>query len=257
MWAVDYVRATTWEEKLAPPEIPSVFGEEPERPPASPGRGESFVITEHGEKSTGKSALRSPERRARLIHTFLHHELQAAELMAWAVVRFHDAPAALRRGLLGVLGDEIRHMRLYAGYLRARGFEPGAFPVRDWFWQRVPSCPDVASFLATMGLGFEGANLDHASRFAERFREAGDEEGAEIEEQIAREEVPHVRFALTWFVRLSPRIARGEPLFDAWRASLPAPLSPILMRGAPPARALRERAGLDDGFIDALVRYRP
>ncbi len=256
-WARDYILTDSWEAKLAPPPVPSGFGDETIEPPARPGRGASFAVASHGEKSTGKSALKSAERRARLVHTFLHHELQAAELMAWAILRFADAPQALRRGILGVLGDEVRHMNLYAGYLRARGYRPGSFPVRDWFWERLPACPDVVSFLATMGLGLEGANLDHASRFAERFREAGDEEGAALEELIAREEVSHVRFALTWFARLSPRVARGEPLFDAWRASLPPPLSPILMRGEPLSRALRERAGLDATFVDALARYKP
>jgi uncharacterized ferritin-like protein (DUF455 family) len=251
-WAHAYVVATTWGEKLAPPPVPPALGSDRIAPPDHPGRGPGFVLAPHGEKSTGKSALRSPERRARLVHTFLHHELQAAELMAWALLRFPDAPRALRLGLVRTLSDEVRHMNLYAGYLRARGHEPGAFPVRDWFWERVPSCGDICAFLATMGLGLEGANLDHATRFADRFREAGDEEGAAIEARVAAEEVAHVRFALTWFTRLSPRVRAGEPLFDAWRASLPEPLSPLVMRGDPIATALRERAGFDAAFVSAL-----
>ena len=173
--------------------------------------------------------------------------------MAWALLRFADAPRALRLGLVRTISDEVRHMNLYAGYLRARGFEPGSFPVRDWFWQRVPSCPDICSFLATMGLGFEGANLDHATRFADRFREAGDEEGAAIEARVAAEEVAHVRFAIGWFLKLSPRVQAGQPLFDAWRASLPEPLSPLVMRGDPISTALRERAGFDAAFLAALA----
>jgi uncharacterized ferritin-like protein (DUF455 family) len=191
------------------------------------------------------------------MHTFLHHELQAAELMAWALLAFPEAPTELRRGLVRVIGDEIRHMGMYASYLRDRGFEPGCFPVRDWFWERLPSVPSIEAFLATLGLGFEGANLDHAMRFAARFRSAGDEEAARIEERVGLEEIPHVRFALRWFVELTPQIRddRGRSLFDAWCASLPAPLSPIVMRGAPLARNLRRRAGLDDAFVDALERY--
>jgi uncharacterized ferritin-like protein (DUF455 family) len=256
-WCLAYLLTPGWAEKLAPPAPPRVFSGERIEPPSRPARGPAFKLAAHGEKSTGKSALLSAERRARLVHSFLHHELQAAELMAWAVLRFPDAPRALRRGLVKILLDEVRHMNLYAGYLRARGYEPGAFPVRDWFWERVPSCTDLPAFLATLGLGLEGANLDHASRFATRFREAGDEEAARIEEVVGREEIPHVRFALRWFVRLSPRVRAGEALFDAWRASLPEPLSPILMRGKPIARELRARAGQGGAFLEALEAFEP
>jgi uncharacterized ferritin-like protein (DUF455 family) len=143
-------------------------------------------------------------------------------------------------------------MRLYRGHLDALGAGYGDFPVRDWFWQRVPSCPTAAHFVATLGVGFEGANLDHAARFAARFRAVGDEAGAALQERVAREEVPHVRFAAAWFRRFA-----GELDFEAWRAHLPPPLSPILMRGAPLAVAARREAGLSAGFIDELARWSP
>lgn len=253
-WALAYVAADTWEAKLAPPPLPEAFapGFEAVRV-ARPGRGPGFELAAHGEKSTGKSALSSEARRVRLMHTFLHHELQAAELFAWALCAFPDAPERLRRGLVGVLQDELRHMELYRGWLAERGVRPGDLPVRDWFWERVPQAVRIEQFLATMGLGFEGANLDHASRFAERFARAGDLRGAEIQRQVAAEEVPHVRFALTWFRALSPAIARGTPLFEAFAAALPAPLSPVLMKGPALALALRRRAGLDDAFLTALA----
>ncbi len=257
-WALRFLTSDTWAEKLQPGAPPRAFAEgaSPMDHPR-PGRGSGFTIASRSDKSTGSSALRSELRRSKLVHTFLHHELCAAELMAWALLRFPDAPEELRRGLLRVLLDEVRHMNLYAAYLRARGHEPGAFPIRDWFWERVPSCPDLPCFLATMGIGFEGANLDHASRFAARFRAVGDEEGALLQERVAREEVPHVRLAVTWFTRLSPLVQAGEPLFDAWRRSLPPPLSPLLMRGDPLAVGLRDRAGLDARFVGSLASYRP
>jgi uncharacterized ferritin-like protein (DUF455 family) len=258
-WALAYVEADRWEAKLDPRPAPATFaaaGRAPP-PPARAGRGPEFVVRAHADKSSGRSLLRSPERRARLMHTFLHHELQAAELMAWALLAFPDAPRKLKRGLVGILFDEVRHMNLYARYLASRGYRPGSFPVRDWFWERVPSCRTLDAFLATMGMGFEGANLDHSTRFAARFRDAGDEEAARIQEQVAREEVPHVRFALRWFEKTSPRVARGAPTFEAWRASLPEPLSPWVMHGRPVARALRARAGFAPTFVDALERAGP
>jgi uncharacterized ferritin-like protein (DUF455 family) len=256
-WARAYVEATTYAAKLAPPPPPRLFDETSAAVRlAGPGRGPEFLVQGHGEKSSGGSALRSPLRRARLVHTFLHHELGAAELMAWALLAFPDAPEPLRRGLVRILLDEVRHMNLYADYLAAQGYRPGSFPVRDWFWERIPSVPDIVGFLATMGIGFEGANLDHAARFAERFRSAGDEAGAALCERVGLEEVPHVAFALGWFKRLSPRVAAGEPLFEAFRASLPPPLSPTVMRFVPTSRTERLRAGLDDAFVDALEAWR-
>jgi uncharacterized ferritin-like protein (DUF455 family) len=257
-WAWDYVHADRWEDKLAPPPPPTRWEiAPPPRRLIAPGRGAGFRVAAHGERSTGKSELRSAERRSRLIHSFLHHELQAAELMAWALLAFPETPIELRRGLVRIVTDEVRHMGHYRDYLASRSIAPGDLHVRDWFWERVPSCPDAASFLATMGIGFEGGNLDHAARFAARFRAAGDEEAADLEDLVGREEVAHVRFALRWFRTLTtPDAPKDTPAdaedFARFRLALPAPLSPQVMQGAPIARDARGRAGMGEAFVDAL-----
>lgn len=254
-WVWRYIASEGWTAKLAPGECPKLWSTAPPAPPRSPGRGEGFEVAAHADKSTGKLQLRSVERRARLMHSFLHHELQAAELMGWALLRFVDAPPAFRIGLLRILHDEVRHMNHYADYLRGVGYEPGAFRVRDWFWERVPNVTSPAAFCAVMGIGFEGGNLDHATRFQTRFRAAGDLEAARICALVAEEEIPHVRFAIRWFERWT-RDDEGT-LFEKWRAALPAPLSPILMRGDPIERELRRRAKLPDTFVDALAAHTP
>lgn len=255
-WAEAYIRGADFASKLAPTKPPAEFrGNAAPLRAIRPGRGPQFRVSEHGIKSSGKRQLASVAARARLLHTFLHHELQAAELMAWAILAFPDAPERLRRGLLGILLDEVRHMNLYAEILSERGFALGAFEVRDWFWERVPHARTIDSFLATMGIGFEGANLDHTARFAKRFRDVGDERAAAAQELVGREEIPHVRFAMTWFMELSPRIRAGEPLFEAFRASLPEPLSPVLMRGPAVELAPRRRAGQDEAFLESLQAW--
>ncbi len=202
-------------------------------------------------------ALRDVQKRAQLAHTFWHHELQAAELMCWALLKFPDTPASFRRGLVAICRDEIRHMKMYADYLAELGFSIGDFTVRDWFWLRLPNCASPLSFVATMGVGLEGGNLDHTERFAARFRAVGDELGAELQEQVGREEIPHVRFALHWFRRWrEPAAASTLEEFDRWRKLLPAPLSPILMRGRPLARKQRVEAGMTEPFVDALAQWR-
>jgi uncharacterized ferritin-like protein (DUF455 family) len=250
-WARAYLASTDLALKLAPPPVPSSWEEGPEAEcVARPGRPRELVGIERARRTPSVEALRAPARRAELVHTFLHHELQAAELMAWALLAFPETPRAFKLGLLGVLADEVRHMALYRDYLVSLGADYGQFPVRDWFWERVPSCPTATHFVALMGMGFEGGNLDHTSRFAALFRAAGDPRGAELQEQIGEEEIPHVRFALVWFRRWA-----GDDAFATWERFLVPPLSPMVMRGAPIDRARRLRSGMSGAFVDELTRW--
>ncbi|MCB9627815.1 MAG: DUF455 family protein [Sandaracinaceae bacterium] len=248
-WALRYITSVELREKLAPSPLPSEFSGATPAPPAAPGRPPELRVVQHGAKRRG---LTQPRARAELLHTFLHHELQAAELMCWAVLRFPDAPAEFRRGLLGICADEVRHMNLYAAHIEALGARVGDFPVRDWFWERVPRVQSAAGFVALMGMGLEAGNLEHAGRFAERFREVGDEPGAALQERVGAEEVAHVRFALRWFQHFT-----GSADFETWRAHLPPPISPVLLRGLPLDRTRRRRAGMDEAFLDALEAFQP
>lgn len=250
-WAWEYVLSTDLAVKLSPPEVPRRWEPAPKvRRLAGPGRPAALSITKHAAKTPGPEAMRSPAKRAQLVHTFLHHELQATELFAWAVLAFADAPRAFRGGLVHIAKDEIRHMGMYREYLSGLGYSFGDFPVRDWFWERVPSARTPAQFVAVLGVGFEGANLDHTARFAERFRAIGDEEGARIQEKVGEEEIAHVRFARRWLKRWT-----SSDDFGTWLACLPPPLSPILMRGKPIDRDRRKKSGLSDAFLSELERW--
>jgi uncharacterized ferritin-like protein (DUF455 family) len=252
-WAYDYVVSDMLDAKIAPMPVPErvLEGTAPLRI-SKPGRPRELRASTHKRKTPGAGALRDPRRRAELLHTFWHHELQAAELMCWAVLAFPETPSAFKRGLIAVCQDEIRHMGIYAAHIARLGCAVGDFPVNDWFWSRVPAAETPSAFLSTMGLGFEAANLDHTQRFAQRFRAVGDEPGALLQEEVAREEVAHVAFAAHWF-----REFEGDLSFAGWRAALPAPLSPMVMRGDPIDREARARAGLPDPFLDALERWQP
>jgi uncharacterized ferritin-like protein (DUF455 family) len=197
----------------------------------------------------------SPAARsgARLLHTFVHHELQAAELFAWAILAFPRTPLAFRAGLLALCREELAHLQLYLAHMRSLGTEFGAHPVRDWFWTRVTQCESPAAFVALQGLGLEGANLDHSARGAAQFRAAGDEAGAQILERVQQDEIGHVAFAAHWFEHFS-----GAPLdYERWRAALPSPLTPALMQGRPLALAARRSAGMNEVFLAALAAEPP
>ena len=252
-WAHEYVLATSLSHKLAPPAPPSAFEERATpRRLLAPGRPPELRVEKRRVRTPGADALRDARKGAELPHTFLHHELQAAELACWGILAFPEREPEMRRGLLRIALDEVRHANLYARHIEALGSHVGAFPVRDWFWERVPSARDATQLVALLGVGLEGANLDHTRRFADRFREAGDEEGARLQEVIGDEEVPHVRSAARWLERWT-----GALDFDAWRALLPPPLTPLVLRGRPLDRARRRRAGLPDAFVDALDAWEP
>ena len=248
-WAIEYISTCSLTHKLFPPPPPKVFERAPRsRRLPSPGRPPELVPAHR--RLTLAEDLSPPSARAKLLHTFFHHELQAAELMMWALLAFADAEPRFRAGLIGICLDEIRHMNAYRAHIERLGFRIGAFPVRDWFWKRVPACDTKLSFVALMGMGFEGANLEHAPYFGERLLAAGDREAFELQALIAREERNHVRFAVTWFERWT-----GGQSFESWCAALPPPLSPLVMRGKAFDREARSAAGMSEPFLDALERW--
>jgi len=252
-WAAAYVESTDLTLKLAPPPPPTRFRESsaPLRIPA-PGRRPELRPAKRAPRTPKLESLREPFGRARVLHAFLHHELQAAELMCWAVLAFSDAEPEFRKGLVGICLDEVRHMNLYREHIEALGHAVGEFGIRDWFWKRVPTCEDKVSFVALLGMGFEAANLEHARNFAARFREIGDEAGAVIQDRIAHEEVAHVAFATRWFTRWT-----GDCRFDEWARRLPPPITPWVLQGAPLAEAARRHAGMPAEFVAALAAYGP
>jgi uncharacterized ferritin-like protein (DUF455 family) len=190
-----------------------------------------------------------PAQRRRILHGLANHELQAAELFAWALLAFPDAPPAFRRGLAGILQDEQRHTRMYIARLEDAGARFGDFPVNFYFWKKAASLHSPLDFICAMSLTFENANLDHTVDYEAAARRAGDLKTAAVIEQVHRDEVEHVRFGWTW---LQVWKGEGESAWDAWQRHLTWPLRPIRARGSSFHRQGREAAGLDADFIRRL-----
>lgn len=251
-WAWDFVSSTSLETKLSPLAPPSKWMSPSSRwLITTPGRPPELQLRTGRKKATRAGALEDPTRRAEVLHTFLHHELQAAELMCWALLAFPETPEPFRRGLLGICRDELRHMAMYREHLVSLGHPFGSFPVKDWFWEKVPGeSVTPTHFVARMGVGFEGANLDHGARFTTIFADSGDAGAAAIQAQITEEEIAHAAFALHWL-----REFAGEVPFDQWRTLLPEPITPVMTRGVPLNRAARQRAGYPEAFLRALEAW--
>lgn len=252
-WALAYINSTDLWWKLAPPAPPAEFAANAAPLVVlQPGRPAELRQAKKGDRLPKAPALREPLHRAKVLHAFLHHELQAAELMCWAILAFCDAELEFRQGLLRVCLDEIRHMNAYREHMRTLGHDVGDFGVRDWFWSRVPKCPNKLSFVAVMGMGLEAANLDYVPYYAHHFRLHGDVRGAEVQELIGEDEIAHVRFATKWYTQWT-----GRCDFDEWVAQLPPPWSPWVLRGEPMAEVTRVTAGMPLAFVAALKSYVP
>jgi len=224
---------------------------------AAPARARGLELASGAERLPPPRALGDAGARATCLARFAHHELQAVELFAWALLRWPDLPAPLRQGLASTLSDEQQHCRLYLERLHRLGASLGDEPLSGYFWRHAPaiaSAPHGArAFLCAMGLTFEQANLDFTLLYRDGFRAAGDEASARVCERVHAEEIAHVGLAATWSRRLAPP---GASDVDAYREAVPFPLGLARAKGRRFDPASRRRAGLSAEFV-AAVRDAP
>jgi len=245
-------------DKLRPP---GALDDDEPRPPLvidAPSRAASLAMNDGSERLPKLSQLTDPAARISCLQRFAHHELQAVELFAWALLAFPAMPSGLRRGLLITLVEEQSHLQLYLDRLAAHGATLEGAALSDYFWQHahaLAASPDgPLAFLATMGLTFEQANLDFTLHFRDGFRTAGDEATALVLQRVHDDEVGHVKLATTWMARLK---REGETDIDTYRRAVPFPLSAARAKGKRFDKKARERAGLSKPFIEFVERARP
>ncbi len=249
--------ATSLEEKLrAPGELTDERPGPARETPTAPGRPDNLVFKPHGsgEKSEfpGLHQLEHDRERGKLLHFFGNHELLATELMALVLLKFPDAPAAFRQGVLKTLQDEQEHTRLYMERMKSCGIALGDFPVSGYFWRCVAPMQHPIDYVAGLCLTFEQANLDFAGHYGKALGTVGDAGSAKLLEKIQRDEIGHVAYGLKWFRRWKNP---GESDWDAFCRTLKFPLSPQRAKGFSLNVAGRKAAGLDDQFIAQLNVY--
>jgi uncharacterized ferritin-like protein (DUF455 family) len=248
--------ATTLEEKLSCPS--EISDERPGSPlvtPNAPGRPAQLKFKPHGSGKNdfpGLHRLEEERERGRLLHFFGNHELLATELMALVLLRFPDAPAAFRKGVLQTLKDEQEHTRLYIERMKTCGVEFGELPVSGYFWRCVAPMENPIDYVSSLCLTFEQANLDFARHFARGFATVGDADTAKLLKKIYRDEIGHVAYGLKWFRRWKNP---GESDWDAFCHVLKFPLSPQRAKGFAMNAEGRRAAGLDPDFIAQLNVY--
>lgn len=248
--------ATTLEEKLQRPG--TLTDEHPGAPilaPPQPGRPPELRFKEAGsggQEFPGLHRLEQERERGKLLHFFANHELLATELMALVLLRFPEAPAAFRRGVLQTLQDEQDHTRLYLRRMEQCGFQFGELPVSGYFWRSVSSMARPMDYVAGLSLTFEQANLDFCRHFARGFGQVGDTLTAELLDGIYRDEIAHVAHGLKWFRRWK---APEQSDWEAYCETLQFPLSPRRAKGVGFNAEGRRAAGLDPEFIARLQAF--
>ncbi len=245
--------ARSLEEKLQPPG--DITDEQPGpaiATPNTPGRPKELIFKATGTgrgEFPGTRHLEQNHERGRLLHFFANHELLATELMALVLLKFPDAPAAFRKGVLETLKDEQEHTRLYRERMKACGIEFGSLPVSGYFWRAVAGMESPMDYVAGLSLTFEQANLDFARHFAVCFDKVGDADSAGLLQKIYRDEIGHVAYGLKWFRRWK------NPTESDWEAfcrQLKFPLSPARAKGLALNVEGRRAAGLPLDFIENL-----
>jgi uncharacterized ferritin-like protein (DUF455 family) len=225
------------------------------RPPPLPARAGPYAFSPREAPWMSRptpAALRPDPARGQLLHAFANHELLALELMALALLRFPEAPMPFRRGLVAVMREEQRHLRLYLARMAELGVAAGEVPVNAFFWRCVADAPTPLDFIVRMSLTLEQANLDFALAYAAVFREVGDSVTADILDQVHADEVGHVRHGLHWMRAWKPP---EQSDWEAFESRLKLPLSPSRARGPLLDRAVRQHIGFDEDFIEQLSLY--
>jgi uncharacterized ferritin-like protein (DUF455 family) len=190
-----------------------------------------------------------PKRRAVAHHIMANHELQALEVMAWALLTFPDAPTDFRLGVAKVMQDEQRHTQMHIERAKAFGLTFGDLPVNCYIWKKALGFASVLDYLAGLVLTFEGRNLDHTLEFEDSFRRAGDLKSAAVMRQIHLDEIQHVAFGLTWLRKLKPN---GWTDWETYCRHLHWPLRPNKSIGRDFHEEPRYAAGMDTEFVAEL-----
>lgn len=259
-FALAIVQGDSLDVKLSPPSLSPAEGQRcvalsDEAPGtalrlAQPGRPAELAIQPGRDvRVPSIEGFADREQRVRILHALANHELQAAELFAWALLAFPDAPSDFRQGLLHILTDEQRHTRMYIARLEACGASFGDYPVSGYFWNKIDTLCSPLDFICAMSLTFENANLDHTIDYAAAARRAGDHKTATVIDRVHRDEVEHVRFGWQW-LQLFKR--EDHTAWQAYGEHLTWPLRPAKARGKTFHRQGRDAAGLDAEFIRRL-----
>ncbi|TGL62789.1 DUF455 family protein [Leptospira sarikeiensis] len=196
--------------------------------------------------------LNQEENRVLSLHHFANHELMAVELFAWAILKFQNASASIRKSLYKTILEEQKHLRLYLDSIREWGMDLGDRPLNYIFWKQTPNMQTLQKFFAVMALSFEGANLDFSLLYQRAFQKFGDTKRADIMEIVHKDEIRHVKRGVK--VVYSDGVS-GIDQWEKYLELLNHPFTPRRAKGFLYFPELRIKAGFSAEFAEALGAY--
>lgn len=252
-WAISILSATTLQEKLFCPEHLTDFA--PGEPLIwdLPSRPATMGFRRHTreEKLPPLHELHKIDKRAICLHRFTGHELLAVEIMAFALLSFPYAPKYFRKGLANTLREEQGHVKIYQQRLNEMGMAFGDLPLYRHFWAYTPFMKTPAQYVSIMSLTFEMANLDFAPMYGKTFARYGDEDSAQLMQQIFQDELSHVAFGWQWLRKYYPE---ETDLWALWKQQLPPRMLPKRAKGFIYFGDHRRQAGLPEEWVINLQK---
>jgi uncharacterized ferritin-like protein (DUF455 family) len=223
--------------------------------PENPGRSKGLMFDNQQVKFPKNTSFHLEEKRGLALHFFANHELLAIEMMAAALLIYPDHEVEMvqfKKGLIKTIQDEQKHLKMYLARMKQFGIELGDYPLNDFFWRSMEKCKTPSNFYAAMAMTFESANLDFAQYYEKCFRDVEDIETANIMKIVFEDEISHVALGAHWL-----NLWRGDKsLWNYFVSNLPGVMTPARSKGIHFNRNSRERAGLDQAFLDELEAFR-
>lgn len=222
-----------------------------------PGRSPKLNLMDDERKQDKfprAQSLHDQNQRARALHFFANHELQAIEMMAQMLLLFpHDtAPMKkFKQALLFTIADEQKHLRLYVERMKTWGMEFGDLALSDFFWKQMHKIHSPESYLAVMALTFEAANLDFAYFYQNIFEQVGDKTTSRLMRVVLEDEIKHVHVGYHFLSTWHPE----KELWSFYKDLLPKPMTPARARGVHFNEEARKQSGFPPDFIDRLKNY--
>lgn len=164
---------------------------------ADPARERAFRVVDRDTDMHEYPGMTPIAQRERL-HRHMANEMGSLDIAAQCLADFAEAPWELRLELARQASDESRHVMALYRRLRELGGRKGEFPIGNFEWNVTCSIRSLVGRLAVQNRTFEAARVDLLGSLPRHWREAGDEETAELLEAILDDEVQHVRFANRW-----------------------------------------------------------
>jgi uncharacterized ferritin-like protein (DUF455 family) len=175
---------------------------------SDPAREPCFTVVQSDDELQDWPDMSEISRRERL-HRHMNNETGAIEIAARCLVDFPDASWDLRMSLARQVADESRHASLLLRRLKELQGAKGDFPVANFEWGVTLMLDNLPGRLAVQNRTFEAGLIDILGTMRNRWREAGDDETAELLEGILADEVTHVRFANRWIKRVTEEDPRN------------------------------------------------